>query len=140
MDELPRRDPQNLAGEQILEILAAVRIVGEQQDLRGRGEHEQHPDQRFLRLGALALGPGEEQRAHQRGGGCGDLRDPAARAEAGDVRGDHAEARHLCDREVDEHDPAREHLLPERHVRQHDENAGNEGRPQDAQIRLQGTH
>ncbi len=50
------------------------------------------------------------------------------------MRGDHAEARDLRDGEVDEHDAAPQHLLPERHVRQDDEDAGHEGRPQDADV------
>ena len=51
----------------------------------------------------------------------------------GRVRRDHAERRDLRDREIDEHDAAPQHLLAERHVRQRDEDAGDERRPQDAE-------
>ena len=53
--ELIGGHPQDLPGEQVLQVLAAVRIVREQQDLRGGGEHEQDADERLLHLRPLAL-------------------------------------------------------------------------------------
>ena len=131
--ELLHGHPQDLAREQVLELLAAVRIVREQQDLCRGGEHEQHADQRLLHLRALALRPGEQQRAEQRGRDRGDLRHPAVKLQPGGFRRDHAERGNLCDREIDEHDATPQHLLAERHVRQRDEDAGDERRPQDAE-------
>ncbi len=54
--------------------------------------------------------------------------------------GDDAESGNLRDGEVDEHDAAPEHLLPERHVRQEDQDAGHEGRPQDADVSAEVAH
>jgi len=56
------------------------------------------------------------------------------------VRHDDAERRDLRDREIDEHDAAPEHLLPERHVRDRDEDAGDQRRPQDVEIRERVVH
>ena len=56
------------------------------------------------------------------------------------VRGDDAEARDLRDGQVDEHDPARQHLHAERHVRQHDQEPGDQRRQQDAEFVVQQAH
>ena len=133
-DQLTRRHPEDLTRQQVLEVLAAVRIVGEQQDLRGRCEHEQDADQRLLHFGALALGPGEQQRAGQCGGARRRLRAPAFDGQLEAVGRDHAETGDLRDREVDEHDAARQHLLSERHMRNRHQHAGDQRRPQDAEI------
>ena len=50
---------------------------------------------------------------------------------------DDPEAGHLRDGQVDEHDAARKHLLTERHVRENHQEAGNERRPQNAQLGFQ---
>ena len=117
-----------------------MRVVGEQQDLRRGRQHEQDADQRFLHLGPPALGPGEQQRAAQRRGHGGELRRPARQLVAERVRRDHAERGDLRDREVDEHDAALQHLLPERHVREHYQQAGEQRRPQDAQVDCEVAH
>ena len=61
--ELRIRYPEDLPGQQVLEVVAAVRVVREQKYLHRRRKHEQDADQRLLRLGPLLLGPGEEQGA-----------------------------------------------------------------------------
>ena len=53
---------------------------------------------------------------------------------------DYAKRGHLCDREIDEHDPALQYLLPERNVRQHYQEAGDQRRPQDAQVDCEVAH
>ena len=133
-DQLIGPDPQDLAREQVLQIFAAVRVVGKQQDLRRGRQHEEDPDQGLLHLGPPALGPGEQQRARKRGGHGSDLRGPARELMTERVGRDDSKRGDLCDREIDEHDSALQDLLSERHVRQHDQEAGDERRPQDAEV------
>ncbi len=129
MHELLRSHPENLAGEQILQVLAPVRVVGENQQLRRRSQHEQNANERFLHFRPLALGPGEQQRTGKSCGGGRHLRRPAAVSQTKSVGGDDAQARDLRDRKVDEHDPAREHLLSQRNMRQHDQETRDERGP-----------
>ena len=84
--------------------------------------------------GRLRLGPCQEHRARERGGAGRRLRGPALDRQAEAARRDHAESRDLRDRKVDEHDAARKHLLAERHVRDHDEDARDQRRPENAEI------
>ena len=109
-------------------------IVGEQQDLRGRRQHEQHADQRLLHFRPLALGPGQQQRGQQRRAYRRDLGHPALQFQPKIMRGDHADTGHLRDGEVDEDDTAGQHLLTERHMRGQHDQAGKQRRPQDAEI------
>ena len=115
--DLGRRDPQDLADEQVLEVLAALRVVGEQQQRAGRREHEQRADQRLLEFRPVAVGPRQQPGAADRRDGGRDLHAPPAFVDAVPLREDHAERGDLRDRQVDEDDAAREHLLAQRHVR-----------------------
>ncbi|MFO1410433.1 MAG: hypothetical protein U1F06_08670 [Steroidobacteraceae bacterium] len=56
------------------------------------------------------------------------------------MRDDHAEPGHLRHREIDEHDAAGEHLQAERHVRDHDQNAGDHRRREDGERIVQRAH
>ena len=127
-------------GQQVLEVFAAVRIVGQQQDLRRGRQHEQDADQRLLHLGTLAFGPGEQQRAGQRGGGGRESARPTLRWVVRSGSRDDAERRHLRDGEIDEHDAAGQHLLSQRHVRDRHQHAGDQRRPQDAEVGGQRVH
>ena len=126
--ELSRLHPQDLADQQIAQMLAAVHIAREQQHAAGRGEHEHDADDRLLHVGPAALGPRQQQRAGERGGECGDLHRDAPGVETEAIGEDDAAAGDLRDREVDEHDAAREHLRAERHVRRGHEQAGERAR------------
>ena len=115
-------------------MLAAVRIVREQQQAAGRREHEQRADQRLLIIRPLAIGPGQQRAAEQRRDRGGDLDAVAVLVDADVLREDHAERGDLRDREIDEDDAAREHLLAERHVRRQHEQARDAGGPENAEL------
>ena len=115
-------------------MLAAVDVAREQQQAAGGREDEHDADDGLLDVRPDLLRPSQEQRtAECRGERC-DLHGNAFRLEAELVGEQHAAARHLRDREVDEDDAAGEHLHPERHVRRGDEHAGREGRQQDREL------
>ena len=90
--------------------------------------------------GRLRLGPGQQQRAGQRRGARRELRAPPFDRQLETVGRDHAEPRHLRDGEVDEHDAAGQHLLSQRHVRNRHQHAGDQRRPQDAEVSEQSVH
>jgi len=115
--QLLRRDPQDLPDQQVLQMLAAVRVAGEQQQASARRQHEQHADQRLLDLRPAALGPGQHQGSEQRRRQRRHLNRPALRLEPHRVRRNDANSGDLRDRQVDENDPAIEHLGAQRHVR-----------------------
>ncbi len=98
-------------------MLAPVRVRGEQQDAARGTEHEGHADHRLLHFGPDLLGPREQERARERRDEGRDLHGKPLRGEAQAVGEQHAAARDLRDREIDEYDSAREHLHAERHVR-----------------------
>ena len=133
-DETRRLRPQDLPNEQIAQMLAAMHVAREQQHASRRAQHEYDADHRFLYVRPDPLGPCEEQRAGQRRGECRDLHGDALRFEAQLVGEQHAAARDLRDREIDEHDPAREHLHAERHVGRRDQDARHERRQQDRKL------
>ena len=56
-----RVHPQDLADQQVLQMLAAVRVAGQQQDAGAGREDEHHADQRLLLLRRAPLGPGQQQ-------------------------------------------------------------------------------
>src|SRR5262249_21590897 len=56
------------------------------------------------------------------------------------MRRDDSEPCNLRDGQIDEDDAARQHLLTKWHVREHDQDAGHERRPQYAQLRLHAAH
>ncbi len=122
---------QDLADEQVAQLFAAARVVREQQQAAGRRQHERHADDRFLRLAEAMIGPRQQQAAGERRRECRHLRRDAVRLEAERARADHAEPRHLRDREVDEDDAAAQNLAPERHVGREHERAGDEAGPDD---------
>ena len=102
--------PQDLADEQIAQMLAAMHVAREQQHAARRAEHEGDTDHRFLHLGPDALGPRKKQRACERRRECGDLHSGPLRLEPELVGQQHAAARDLRDGEIDEHDAAGEDL------------------------------
>jgi len=117
---------EDLPHEQVAQVLRPVWVGGEEQDAPGRREHEHHPDHRLLHVRPDALGPREQQGAAERGRERRDLhRDPLG-VEAEAVGEQHAAAGDLRDREVDEHDAAREHLHAQRHVGGGHEEPGRE--------------
>ncbi len=115
-------------------MLAAVHVAREQQHAAGRTEDEHHADHRFLHLGPDALGPGQEQRAAERRGQRGDLHGDAFGLEAEAVGEQHAAAGDLRDRQIDEHDAARQHLHAQRHVGRGHQQSGSERRQEDRQL------
>ncbi len=115
-------------------MFTAVRIVRQQQDAGGRGQHEHDADHRFLDLRPAPVGPVEDPRGDERGADGRDLHHEAACLPAHRVRGDDAEARDLRDREVDEDDAAAQDLLPERHVRAQHQHTGEKRRQDDAEF------
>ncbi len=117
-----------------------MRIVREQQNLRGGGEHEQHANERFLRFRSLALRPREQQCTEQCRDDGRNLCGPAFRTETHRVCGDYAEPGHLRNREIDEYDAAREHLLTQWHMREDDEQARDERGPENAHLSGDITH
>src|SRR3954468_1041900 len=129
-----RRDPQDLPDEKILEMLRTARIRGEEQDRRVRRNDEGHPDHRFLHVGPQALGPVEKERAGERRSQGSGLHRDALRLEAKPIGEDHAEARDLRHRQVDEHDAAIQYLHAERRMRRGHEKSRNERRPENAGI------
>jgi hypothetical protein len=109
-------------------------VAREQQHAGGCREHEHDADDRFLHVGPAAFRPCQQQSAAERCRQRGDLRRRAAGVETDAIGEEHAAARDLRDREVDENDSAREHLRAERNVRRGDEQTGRERRPQDRQL------
>ena len=79
-------------------------------------------------------------RAAQRGGKRRDLHGHALGLEADAVGEQYAAPGDLRNRQIDEHDAAREHLHAERHVRQRDEESRDERRQQDGEIDRAGAH
>ena len=68
------------------------------------------------------------------------LRAPPFDGQIEAVGRDHAETRDLRDGQIDEHDAARQHLLSERHMRDRDQHARDQRRPQDAEVGEQRVH
>jgi len=52
-----RLDPQYLTDQQILQMLRAVRVEAEQDQLGARGHDENDADHRLLQFGEAALAP-----------------------------------------------------------------------------------
>jgi hypothetical protein len=125
---------ENLSNEQIFEMLAPVRIVRKDKELDAGRDNEQHADESFLNLRPFLFGPGESQRSQQSRGSCGYLNPPSLRFKTHRVGGRHTQSRHLCDREVDEHDAARQHLLAQGHMGRKDQHPGKECRKENAEF------
>ncbi len=121
-------------------MLATVRVVRQQQDARARCQHEQHADQRLLLLRHAVFGPGEQRGAEQRGTDRRRLHHQPLRAEPHGVGRDHAQARDLRDRQIDEHDAAVEHLPAQRHVRGQHQQPGEERQTEDREVERGGVH
>ena len=114
--------PQDLAHQQILQVLTALRIAGQQQDLGGGGEHEYHADDRLLDFRPFALSVQVSRSAPSRAAAsaetctatpCGSKPTKSA------VH--HADSGDLGDGDVDEHDAAGQHLHAQRHVGRSDQ-------------------
>ena len=119
---------QDVAGEDLLEVLGALRRAVDQQDRRGRGDDIDDADQRLLRHPS---GPGPRAGEKRGGADCEGQRiavgreplrgmaehEPDRRAECGD----------LGEREIDEDHPPRQHLQAEIRV-DADEADGHEER------------
>jgi len=108
--DLRRIDPEDLAHQQVLQVLAAVRIAREQKHAGAGGQHEDRADQRFLLLRRAPLGPCEQPCARQRGRHRRGLHRDAAVGQSERVGGDHPDPRDLRDGKVREDDAAIEHL------------------------------
>src|SRR5438309_2752574 len=61
-----RVDPENLPDEKLLQVLAAARILREDQDRGARGHDEHHADDRLLHFRPAMVGPRQEHRAGDR--------------------------------------------------------------------------
>jgi hypothetical protein len=88
----------------------------------------------------MPLRPGQQPGAEQRRRDGGGLHRDAALGQAEGIGGDDAEAGDLGDREIDEDDAAVEHLLAERHVRRQHQQAGDQGRAEDAPVERAPVH
>src|SRR5256885_1821987 len=126
--------PENLADEEILQMLGTAWIGREQQDGGVGGDDERHTDHRFLYLGPKLFSPVEEQRAGQRGRQRRRLDGGAVRLEPEPVGDDDAEPGDLRHGEIDEHEPSPEHLNAQRNMRGGNEQAGDKRRPYYRQI------
>jgi hypothetical protein len=107
---LRRAHPQDLPDQQILQVLAAVRIAGQHQDAGAGSQDEHDADHRLLLAGHAPFHPRQQPGAQQgRGAGRQLHRDTALR-QADRIGADHAQAGDLRDRQVDEHDASLQHL------------------------------
>ncbi len=120
--------PQDLSRQQIAQVFATVRIVGEQQDAAGSGEHEQYTDLGLLHVRPALFRPGQQGRTEQGRRCCGELGCKSLRIEFKHAGDDHAECRDLRQRQVDEHDAAAQDLGAKRHMRDQHQAASHEGR------------
>ena len=104
-------DGEDVSGEDLLDVLSALRCTVDQQECGGGGHHVDHADQRFLRNAARPLARERQQPGGGKGEGervgvaCAALcrmsqHEGHGRPECGD----------LGQRQVDEHDVARENL------------------------------
>src|SRR5690606_14627874 len=102
--QLAGADPEDLADQHVLEVLAPVRIAGQQQQAGGGSQHEEGADQSLLDVRPATLCPGQQGGAQQSGRHGGELGRPALRVPTQGVRGDHTQARHLGNGQIDEDD------------------------------------
>ena len=102
---------EDVAGQDLLEVLGALRGAVDQQDRGGGGDHVDDADQRFLRDARRPRArEGEQDRREQREGeriAVGRRTERGMAEHEGDRR---AERRDLRQREIDEHDVAGQHL------------------------------
>ncbi len=120
-------------------MLAALRMTRQHQNAGGGGEDEDQADQRFLNVRPAALGPGQQHGAGTRRQARRKLGNESAvvRVEAGQAGHDDAQGSDLGDGQVDEDDAPAQHLRTKRHVGGEYQQAGDEGRRQQAPVESQ---
>ncbi len=108
--ELGVAHPQYLPHQQVLQIFAAMRVAGEQQDAERCGQHEHRPNDGFLDFRPAFLGPGQEQRTEQGSRQRGNLHGDALRFPTEEVGCNDADPGNLRNGDVDEYDAPVQHL------------------------------
>ncbi len=115
-------------------MLASMHVARKEKYAARRTQDEGDADHRFLDVRPVTLGPGEQQRAGERRRERGDLDGRTLRLESELIGEQDSATRDLRDREVDEHDAAREHLGAQRNVRGGHENSCDERRQEDRNL------
>ena len=127
-----RRDREDGADQELLDVLGALRRAVEREHAE-RGRHRvDDADDRFLLDAALARArERKEDRAAERERERVPVGGFALHAVTGEDRDGEAERRHLREREIDEHDAAREHVQPEPGVDRREHEPRDEGPEQE---------
>ena len=126
--------PEYLANKQLFEVLAAVRVAGEQQDARRRCEDESDPDKCFLYRGPALVGPVQNIGSKQRRRNRGYLNHPALCLPAHRIGRDDTQSGHLRDGQIDKNYAPPQHLGSEWNMGAQYQQARNERRDNNTQL------
>ena len=133
-NQLGKTDPENLSDQQVFEMLATLRIIGQQQQRTAGRQYEQSADQRFLILRPATISPRQQASAKKRSDRRGDLDAKPVLVDAEKTGRNYPERGNLRYCQVDEDNAARQHLLAERNMRREHDQTGQTGWTEDTDV------